>query len=188
MQEVTTDLGVHYRAWKDNEKAKDKDKARFWSLITAEASTSFPLDEALFEVVGAGLTEQQARERAEKYNPRFAVDMIREVEDGWEAIMVERPEFVPYTFVNVEDGMVYQRQVVPGGQLLDDDRMREEDPDLYEEVTFELPWGDRIVRPLDALDPRTLADVQGYIYRGKPSVKLPAPRKATEEELGSVAA
>lgn len=185
MREVTLDLGIHYEAWKKNEKAKDKDKAHFFALINQIISEYEP-EEMLYEVVGRALPEDKAIARAEKYNPRYEVEVIRASEHGYEAIMVERPEFRSFVFVNAEDGMLYQRQVVDGGQLLDDERLRDEDPDLYEEATFELPWGERIVRPFDSLGPIFLAAVQQYIYRGKPTVKLPAPRQASDEELESL--
>lgn len=185
MEEATSDLGVHYKAWKDNEKSKDKDKARFFELINVAVADRKP-DEVLFDTWGE--SEIEARQRAEKYNPRFAVDAIRP-KGPWlgvyEAIMVERNEYMSFVFVNVYDGMVYQRQVVDGPQLLDDEAMAKQDPAVYAAATFELPWGERIVRPLDSLEPSILALVQPYIYRGKPTVKLPAPRPATEEELSA---
>lgn len=101
--------------------------------------------------------------------------------------MRERPEFMGYSYVNVSDGMVYTRQVVDGPQLLDDDRLEQEDPHLFATATIELPWGVTMVRPFDTLHPDDLAAISKYLYRGAPTVKLPAPRRAKDEELAEVA-
>lgn len=183
---VCTLLGAHYADWKFAEKEKNKFKDMFFAYATERSGAS---EEVLVTVYGRGISEADAIERAEKYNPRFGVDVIRPSKDGWEAIMVTRPEYTSFLYVNgdanVSPRMVYQRQVVDGPPLLDDERMAADDPDLYAEITFELPWGERVVRPLHSLDASTLMRVQGYIYKGKPTVKLPAPRPATEEELDS---
>lgn len=189
MDDVTADLAVHYAAWKDNEKAKNADKDRFFALAT-EICAEGDREEILASTgpVGRGASEDQAIGLLEEYNPRFEVDALRPTDEGWEAIMVLRPEFMAFTYVGRDLGMVFQRQIVPGSPVLDDARLANDEPDLYAKVTFELPWGGTIVRPLDALEPQTLALVQNYVHEGKPTVKLAAPRPAKDEELESVAA
>lgn len=186
IEQATTDLGVHYKAWKSNEALKDADKKRFFALITKLCASDYEPDQILVAVTNV-LTLDEASARAEKYNPRYCIDESREAENGFEFIMLERPEFMPFLYVNVADEMVYQRQVTDGSQVLDDDRLQVEDPGLYKAVTFELPWGVRMVRPFDSLTPEQLGAISDYIYRGKPTVKLPAPRPAKDEELAEVA-
>jgi hypothetical protein len=186
---LTLELGHHYAEWKRQEKEKNSRKDEFFQRVTELCREREPEEKLVTTGSwGIGMSEDKAIRRLEKYHPRFAVDEIRPTDEGFEAIMVERPEFMPFVYVNVEDGMVYQRQVVDGPVLVDDTRLRDEDSELWEIVTFTLPWGDTIVRPLEDLEPADIADLQPYMYRGKPTVKFPAPRKATEEELESVAA
>lgn len=185
MEQATRDLGVHYTAWKVNESFKNEDKERFWKLAVQVCASRIP-QEILVDIDDDRLTMGQATARAEKYNPRYEVTVIRQSATGYEAIMVERPEFMPFTYVNTTDEMVYSRQIVEGGQLLDDDRLEREDPDLFATVTIELPWGVTMVRPFETLATETLGAISKYIYRDKPTVKLPPPRAAKEEELAEV--
>jgi hypothetical protein len=50
-------------------------------------------------------------------------------------------------------------------------------------IDYLWPESQRVLRPLDSLDADTLAALSEYIYEGKPTVKLAAPRKAKAEEL-----
>lgn len=185
LAEVTSELGHFYGLWKADGQQKDKLKTQFFKLATEECGTRQP-DEMLIQVEAD--SEDEAIAIAERYHPRYAFDAIRlEEETGpYDIIMVGRPEYISFTFVNVKDGMVYQRQVVDGKQLLDDERLLTENPQLHEEVTFALPWGDRIVRPFDTLGSEYLSLLSPFIYRDKPTVKLAAPRIASEEELAEV--
>jgi len=189
LEELTFELGRSYTAWKAFEESKNEEKDEFFARATALAAEG-ELAEQLVEVWAK--SEASAVERLEKYHPRYAVDEIRLAEandvDGglFEAIMVERPEFKPFSYVNAQDRRVYSRQVQDGAILLDEERLKVEDPSLYQKVTFELPWGQTIVRPLDKLDADDLAALQPYVYRGKPVAKFPKPRAATEEELAAL--
>lgn len=187
LEETTGDLGIHYAAWKENEGLKNEDKERFWTLAVQACSDRY-MEEILVEVAGAGLTLAEATARAEMYYPRHEVSAIRSSGSGHEVSMIERPEFMSFTYVNATDGMVYTRQIVEGSLLLDDKRLQAEDHELHDHVTFELPWGERVVRPFETLDSEQLSAISRYVYHDKPTVKLAPPRPAKEEELAEVIA
>ncbi|WP_028058392.1 hypothetical protein [Candidatus Solirubrobacter pratensis] len=190
LDESTAALGRAYEGWKLHEKAKNTRRDEFFERMTDLAAES-GLAEVLVETVAANGVE--ATDRLEKYHPRHKVDAIRvglpAGRDGYEyeAILIERPEFKPMSYVNAEDGTVYTKQVQDGPFLVDDERLAKENVLLYEQLVFEFPWGGTTLRPLDSLHADNLAALQPYIYRGKPVVKLAAPREATEEELAALA-
>lgn len=208
LADLTTKLGKAYKKWKDGEKEKDKLRKQFFDAVTEAAAED--LDE---KVIDVELAESDTIEAyVERQHPGWNLDEYRVNEDGaTEAILVIDPAYKPFVYVNAADGMVYQRQVVSGGQVLDDERLRAEDPDLWIEIT-EIPnfsdivdialeilpegtrrgiekrvnqnWkGERVLRNLDDLNPEVQTRLQQYIHPGKPSVKLAAPKKATEEQL-----
>lgn len=189
--EATTELGQEYRAWKTHEKSKDDAKACFFGIAV----------DTMVEGIDAGYTnlrtmtvtvnvlgdEQTARQRILQKYPRFEISEIRQVTsgrgNGFEAVIQEDPFYLSYTYVNLVDEMVYVRRVDDGPTLLDDERLEIEDPTLYKQVTFELPWGARIPIPIENLKAGLQQAIAEYIYTGKPVIKLPAPRKAKAEEL-----
>jgi hypothetical protein len=187
---VTSTLGTHYTDWKQAEKDKNVWKDKFFAMATATVAEDHPLEEMLVTVDRRFAADEEAAQAyLAQYHPRFTVDALRlnpdPVDNGrtWEAILVENPAYVSYSFVNVEDGMVYTRAVQDGPMLLDEKLLEQMDFDLYETLCFELPWGQTVMRPLDQLEPTELAAVRTYLYHGKPTIKLNPPRKAKAEEL-----
>lgn len=207
--EVIADLAPAYKSWKSSEKKKEKFRKEFFPSITAFLEENEEQAEKVVTVVAEGPDEAKAL--AEKANPFWIADETQQtVEPGtYDVIIVENPEFQPFTIEY--DGQVWGRQIASGPQLLDDDRMMEEDIDLYMSITkyagedlireiiaytideepdslevYEVlemfcehrREGKRVLKPLEELDPETLAKVQPYMYEGQPSVKLPAPKKA----------
>jgi len=163
---------------------------------------------------GNGEDGDPVAEYVEREHPAWNLDEYRTREDDWvEAILILKPELKAFSFVNAADGMVYQRQFVSGSPVLDDEALQEASTELWIDIT-QIPnydaiaelvyhtgvdaedleewindrWtGPRTLQPLDSLDAETLALVEPFIHPGKPSVKLPAPRKAKPEELETVA-
>lgn len=87
-----------------------------------------------------------------------------------------------FEFVNATDGFVYTRQISKGAPSLDDERLREEDPELWEEITY-VPEPERTLKPLDDLTPEQLARLGDYLVAGRQTVKLGAPKKVKPEDL-----
>lgn len=209
---ITRDLGKAYKKWKAGEKEKERYRKKFFDAVTSVSADD--LDEKLITVV---LKEGDTIEAyVERQHPGWTLDDVREYDDGRiEAILIADPAFVPFTFVNPDDGMVYKRQISSGGQVLDDERLRAENPELWLAIT-EVPnfdavvqlvrpmlgtyfsdeqadtwvnerWsGPRDLKNLDELDAETQSALAEYIHPGKPKVSLPAPSKATEEQLEAV--
>lgn len=212
LAKITKSLGTAYKKWKGGEKDKNKHKDAFWSAIDEDAANE--PEEKLIEVDPFLLTEGTLEEYIEREYPAWTLDESRTREDDWvDAILTLKPEFKAFEYINADDGMVYARQFVNGSPVLDDESLRMELPDLWIKIT-EVPnraqlaevlyncgvdheeveqriddlWqGPRTLKLLDSLDPETLSLVQAFVHPGKPSTKLPAPRKARPEELEAVA-
>jgi hypothetical protein len=100
--------------------------------------------------------------------------------DGNHVYLIERdPNLVPYTYVNPDDGMVYARGTQESGPSLDDERLKEEDPALYDEITEPV----RVVKDPSTWTEEQLAAVQAYMIPGSIKARLVPPRKAKPEEL-----
>lgn len=213
-EEVVADLAPAYKEWKDGEKAKEKLKKEFFTGITKWIKENGEPEEDYLIVIGAD--EEAAIEAAEKERPGWIVEAVRpyraegdeeQVPDAWEAIVVENPEFMPYTIEF--SGKVYGRQIVEGPSMLEHERIEEEDPELwkrvakypmqkvFEQVAFEanIPlreidgYVERVLEEngvkrqlvsLDEMSDKDAGSLQQYMYLGPPSVKLPAPTKAKE--------
>lgn len=137
LKEVVSKLGTSYRGWKDNEKVKDEARKEFFGLAT-EALRETTLAEEVVELPAKSL--ESATDLFEKKYPGWIVEEVRvhpDKDGHFEAIISENPELMAYIFEH--DGWRYKRQVTKGSVYVDDERLREEDPDLWEEVT-EIPY------------------------------------------------
>lgn len=179
LQGITNKLGSSYDMWKVWEKEKEATKKEFFNEVTKLLSEETPAQ--ILEEVYASDADV-ARERAAKKFPRFKVlDVILDKPGVYRVALEENPAYRSFQYVNEDDGMIYQKTVVEGSAILDDDRIKEEDPEFWEEISF-VPT-DRQLKPLEELSSTQLAKLAEYMYAGKPTVKLTAPRKAKEEEL-----
>lgn len=178
--DITEALGESYDEWKSWEKRKNIRKDEFFAAATEELK-----DEVLsqrVETIDAGGEEQALRIAQRRYYNENITDIRRiEGEDRWQVVIEEDPALRPFTYINKHDGRVYSRQLVTGTPLLDDESIREEDPELWEQITEEVT--ERKMKSLDDMTDEELAAIQPYIYAPKPSVKLGPPRKAKPEEL-----
>ncbi len=174
LETIVSHLGEAYDAWKGGEKDKNTYKEHFFRVAT-QALIYETLAEKVVEVKAKD--EPAARDLISKRYPAWVIDQVREATKlgYYEAIIQENPELMSYTFEH--DGRVWQRQVSSGTPYVDDERLQAEDPELWEEITF-VPEPERQLRPLDELAPDLLARLQEYIFEGKPTVKLAAPRNA----------
>jgi hypothetical protein len=123
-----------------------------------------------------------AKEEAQRLYPRYSVVEARaHVEEGGytEVLLRERPEYKSFTFVNKKDGQAYTRQISEGAPILDDEALKENDPELYKEITKT----ETVVIPVEEMTPAQLQKIEDYVYPGKLTVKLGSPRKAKPEEL-----
>lgn len=175
LDEVTRQLGEAYRDWKKWEEAKNRFKEEFYELANASL-----IELGLMErVVRYPGSLEKARERALAHNPGWKLlEGERQNTFGeWVFVMVEDPTYKPFAYET--EGVKYAREIRRGTVLIDDEWMQEEDPDLYKLVTFELPWGERIMRPLERMG-ELLPALQRYIYNDKLKVTLAPPREVKD--------
>jgi len=177
LEEITKELGLAHSRAKEWDKTKTQYRAEFFKIATESHET---LAEKIVNVDAETLSD--AILQAEKLYPTWTPLSATEVENGFDVRIKENPEYMPFTFVNHEDGMVYQKQVASGPVMFDDERFQQDHPDLYHVVTH-VPEPKRELRSLDDLSDEQIAIIQDYIYEGKPTIKLAAPRKAKEDEL-----
>lgn len=139
-EEIIKDLAPAYKEWKGGEKGKNKLKDEFFEAITKHLRENGEPAEDLIRVTDCA-SDTQALEEAEKQRPGWIADAVRPLEGepgSWECIIVEDPAFMPFT---VEyDGQVWGRQVVEGATMLDDERIKTEDPYLYKTITSYPNW------------------------------------------------
>lgn len=181
LAETTARLGTEYKTWKSAEKAKNEAKDDFFAQATAAASEDLAQQVVEFIAPCEAVTQALVEDVTAKKHPGWVLIEWRQapgIDGVIEAIIEEDPAFKPFTFLNEEDGQVYSRQIATGAPLLDDEALQADDPDLWLAITEEK----RVLKPLDTLPDEQLAAVQKYIYFGKPTVKLAAPKKAKKED------
>jgi hypothetical protein len=175
--DITRELGSAYKEAKKWDNSKTEFRKKFFELANQSHET---LAEKIVFVNANSLAE--AIFESEKLYPDWTPLSATETENGYDVRIKENADFKPFTFVNPEDGMVYQKQVVSGPVMLDDERFKKDYPDLYEAVTH-VPEPKRELRPFEELSDAQISILQEYVYEGKPIVKLAAPRKLKEDEL-----
>lgn len=175
LENIVAELGAAYDTWKGGEKEKNELKDEFFKLATQEAGNG-PLAEKVVEIKARD--DVQAKQIAIQRYPAWIPDDIREHPDRegyYEIIIRENPELMTFTFEH--DGRVFQRQIVSGSPILDDERLQAEDPELWERITY-VPEPERKLRDFDDLDPETLGALSEYLHESKPTIKFPAPKRA----------
>lgn len=180
---LTRRLGRVYDNFKKAEKELGTSKARgvkqeFFDEATKASATTLAQRTVSIEAV----RKDEAEDKAARRNPRFVVISSKEAfsDPGiWLVLMEENPALKPFRYVNKEDGRVWNKEVVDGSPVLDEEALEKADPELWERIT----QPKRELRPLEELDPDDLAALQEYVYPGKPIVKLAAPKQAKPEDL-----
>lgn len=139
-----------------------------------------------------------------QYHPGW---VIIDIGDDEKILLEEDPALMAYSYT-AQDGMVYGRSQVNGSPMLDDERLRKEDPTLYESITtYPEPWFSlvqgamgyvsedavgmatvakyldeqglgRALKPIDTLTDEQLQALQEYMVPGRVSVKLTPPKVA----------
>lgn len=179
--ELTSKLGSAYDAYKAAEKNLGTSKSPAVKQEFFDEATKAVASETLATktVVVEAESSAEASAEATRRNPRWEVSAVAEHEDSYSVALTENPKYKPYTFVNKEDKRVWKKSVVDGSPTLDEEALQASDPELWDRVTVSV----RQLLPLEELDPSDLAQLESYIYPGKPIIKLDSPRKAKSEEL-----
>lgn len=177
---ITTKLGSAHATSKKAEKELKESRSEFFEAI----------DEEILE------TETLARQTIVVPDELDETSYIKQFFPGWRLvdpgskkntyIIEEDPAFKKFVYVNHDDGQVYRRNVSQAGPSLDDDRLKAEDPELWEKITEVqiVPQQEvRVLKDLDTIPNAQLAAMQEYFVPGGMTVKLDAPRKAKPDEL-----
>lgn len=209
-EEIVKDLAPAYQEWKGGEKAKNKYKTEFFDSITASVSEDDLAEEIVTVDKGDAKASQQWVEK--QYPAWEVTDSRENPEGkGWEFIIRQLPEYLPFniefggkvwgrqiasgsTFLDDEaichDDPSFYMEVTEFPR----EKEREEllllgnaDLDAVEIYEILEYWCNqrnegRILKNLDDLTPEQLARLQPYTYEGKPTVKLPAPKRAEDSE------
>lgn len=79
---------------------------------------------------------------------------LRRVTDSGEIIIEEDPKFMKFSFTNKELGVTFQRTTAQASNSIDDERLRKENPRLWEQITeWPEPWYSMIYNFAESLGP-----------------------------------
>lgn len=126
--EVTKDFGETYIYAKEWDKLKDDAQKIFFQAATQELRKQ-RLPQEVIDVPEVDDIEGWVRD----YHPGWKIVDVDF--DNTQLILEQDPELMEFVFINPEDGILYKRLHVEAGARLDDERLKDEDPELYEEIS-----------------------------------------------------
>lgn len=178
LADVTNQLGEAYSSWKRAEREKNELRDAFFCLIDQQLKNEVPS-----QIIAEFPTEdeEEALRQAQRRYVRHRIISTRPIEGGYQVILEEDPEYRPFSYVNKTSGRVFQRIISEGSPVLDDEALKEENPELWEAITEEIIT--RELKPLTDLTPEQIEELEPYISMPKPQARLAAPRVAKNEEL-----
>lgn len=186
LTEITKRLGVAHATSKQAEKELKSSRGEFFEAIDEEIISTETLAQQtiIFEPPEGEGDAEDLLTHIKKFYPGWRLKDSGSKEYTY--IIEEDPSLKKFVYVNREDGNVYRRNVSQAGPSLDDDRLKAENPKLWERITDVrvIPQQEtRVLKDLDSLPSRDLSAVQEYLVPGGMTVKLDAPRKAKPDEL-----
>lgn len=189
LADITKRLGAVHAKSKEAEKELKTSRSEFFDAVDEEILSTETL--AQQTITFPAKLSEQCEDDAEDL-----ITYVKRFYPGWRiaetdtkkhtCIIEEDPSFKKFVYVNHEDGKVYRRNVAQGGPSLDDDRLKTEDPKLWERITEVkvIPQQEtRILKELETLPDQDFSAIQEYLVPGPMTVKLDAPRKAKPNEL-----
>lgn len=186
---ITKRLGAVHAKSKEAEKELKVSRSEFFEAVDEEIISTETLARQTI-TFPATLTEQCEDDAEDlttyvkRFYPGWRIAEIGSKENI--CIIEEDPSFKKFVYVNHEDGNVYRRNVSQGDPSLDDDRLKSEDPELWERITEVkiIPRQEiRVLKDLETLPNQDFSAIQEYLVPGPMTVKLDAPRKAKPDEL-----
>jgi hypothetical protein len=161
------------RARKDRQYAEDRERElrrAFFKLADEGVEERVEY----FDAKALGENEEDARAYLAKKYPHAFVHEIRYDEDGYIAVMVTRPEFISFEFVD-ERGRVVKRKVKGGEPTIDLELLRKIDEHMFDCITVPVTtWtidDDKFERYLTR-HPEKLAILERVSYPKKPVASL----------------
>jgi hypothetical protein len=205
LNEICDDLCDAYFIKKDAEKEQAQLRVEFFDKATEE-NASQPLAQKVY------FSDTNDPEQVQKYNSGWRILDTKKAKGGWKFSLEEDPAFKEYVYIVRHGGSFgyhIKRSIVSGSLVLDDERLRDEQPELWHNITEQplhsilvnlatecgvddpdqvatdfagensLP---RIPLPLEGLDDELRHKIKPYLYEAPPTPKL-LIRKAKKEEL-----
>ena len=179
IEEVTRDFGVEHKKKADAEAALKKLRKMFFDLI------SIPESQLARQTIYAECDDPQAYVAA--LYPKWKIISKKlvdpDIPDEWQLLIQEDPDKKSYHFVNPLDHQVYTRTVAESAPDVDLDRIKEDDPNWYEAITFQPDPPPRELVSLDRLTEEDKDRLKKYLLPVKLTNRMESPRQAKPEEL-----
>jgi hypothetical protein len=186
---ITTKLGSAHATSKKAEKELKESRSEFFVAIDDEIVENETLARQTIELPSdipfpVNEDDQGVINYVKQFHPGWRLADVGSKENTY--IIEEDPSFKKFVYVNRKDGQVYRRNVSQAGPSLDDERLKEENPELWKRITESkvIPRQvTRVLKDLETVSNKDLAEMQEYFVPGPMTVKLDAPRKAKPDEL-----
>ncbi|CAM6003652.1 unnamed protein product [Sphagnum balticum] len=126
---------------------------RAYTSAEKATATKARVQAKFFDAINSILEDQIRKQKVVEYIPTVSGSPETWVWNnypGWRFVRIvdesnivieEDPQFMKYSFVNKENGMVYGRTSVQAGDSLDDEKLRHDNPYLWKQITeWPEPW------------------------------------------------
>lgn len=216
---LVKELGEVYFIRKEADDEQKKYRDQFFKAATKESEAG-SLARLVVQTPTDTSTEAEARAYVERYYPGYVInEVVHHTQGGWTISIEEDPSLTSFEHVvEIEDGVTdakgnthpgYRivRTSRAGSAVLDDERLQEKDPDLWDSITTidnydliaDMLWHanvdrsdipsvinssglPRVLKPIEDLDPEDVEKIKPYMHEGPRSVALNV-YYAKEEEL-----
>lgn len=108
---------------------------------------------------------------------------VTHLDGEWRIIIEEDPKKKSFSYINPIDGMKYTRTVAESAPGVDLDRLKRENPSLFNEVTVEPPKPERVLKPLSDLEEDQKDELKEYLLPVNLTNRMEKPSKPKAEEL-----
>lgn len=180
LEQVTIEFGKAHAEEADAKTRMEKYRKQFFDLL----KSAIPSSELARQTIYYEGEDPDAH-IATLY-PKWKVlkkELLDEFPAEWRILIEEDPERKSWIFVNPINGYVFQRTVAESAPGIDLERMKEEDPFLYQTITVEPPKPERVLRPLSELKDMEKDLLKEYLLPPKLTNRMEKPRPAKAEEL-----
>lgn len=135
--DITFDLGINHEISKASKKDLESSRSEFFDIATKTleegslAKRNITINDNCGESVDLYI---------EKWYPGWRMVKSKPIDDGFLVQIEEDPSLKKFVFINPSDGRVYQRNAIQGNPYLDDDKIKQRDPDLWERISNPIPY------------------------------------------------
>lgn len=184
IEEVTQKFGKAHAEEADAKSRMEKFKKQFYDLI------EIPESELARQTIyyEGNDPEQHVATLYPKW--RIVEKKVRSAhmnnEHEWKIIIQEDPEKKTYVFINPLDKKVYTRTVAESAPGVDIERLKQEAPRLWENITVQPPPPEREFKPITELTEDQKDELKRFFLPVKLTNRMEKPRPAKPEELEGI--